>query len=143
MKNLFAIKKHSLSVDIALTLVRVVMGYAFVLHGWGKIQTPFSWMGPESPVPGVFQALAALSEFGGGIVLILGLLTTLSTFGLTCTMLVAAAMHKFVFGDPFVATGKGGGSYELAAIYLVLSVLLFVAGPGRFSADRTLFGNKN
>src|ERR1044071_3379761 len=63
---------------IGLLLIRLVVGSAFMLHGWGKIQHPFSWMGPESPVPGFFQLLAAISEFGGGLAWILGLLTPLA-----------------------------------------------------------------
>ena len=42
----------------ALLVLRVVVGTAFIIHGWQKIQTPFSWMGPQSPVPGLFQFLA-------------------------------------------------------------------------------------
>jgi len=57
-----------------LLLLRVVMGIAFLFHGWPKIQNPLGWMGPESPVPAIFQALAALAEFGGGMALIVGLL---------------------------------------------------------------------
>ena len=34
----------------ALLLLRLVVGAAFVFHGWGKIQTPFGWNPPESPI---------------------------------------------------------------------------------------------
>jgi putative oxidoreductase len=44
-------------------------------------------------------------------------------------------------GDPFVAAG-GGGSYELAAIYFCIALLLLAVGPGRVSIDRTLFGRR-
>lgn len=49
-------------------LVRLVMGVAFVLHGWPKIQNPFAWMNAMGGqgVPSFLQALAALAEFGGG-----------------------------------------------------------------------------
>ena len=33
---------------VGLLLVRLVAGAAFLLHGSGKIQTPFSWMPPEA-----------------------------------------------------------------------------------------------
>ncbi|NCO33530.1 MAG: DoxX family protein [Armatimonadetes bacterium CG2_30_59_28] len=122
----------------ALLAVRVVMGLAFVHHGFGQIGHPFSWMGPASPMPGILQALAALSEFGGGIALIVGLLTPFASLGLLCTMAVASWTH-FSRGDPFV--GKGP-SYELALVYLVISLLFLLMGPGRISLDAKIFGRE-
>ena len=137
----FAIRHQPVDVDLVLLLIRIICGYAFILHGWGKIQDPLNWMGNESPIPGVFQALAAISEFGGGIALILGLLTRLGALGIGCTMVVAIVMHRFVLGDPFVNL-EGGRSYEPASVYLLFALLLVILGPGRFSLDRTLFGVK-
>jgi putative oxidoreductase len=139
MKKYFKTRVDSVSVDAVLLFIRLIMGYAFILHGWGKIQAPMGWMGPDSPVPGIFQALAALSEFGGGIALILGLVTRLASLGMMFTMLVATIFHAFIMGDPFVSKG-GGGSYELAAVYFALSILFIVVGPGRFSLDKKIFG---
>jgi putative oxidoreductase len=96
-------------------------------------------MGPQGFAPGFFQALAALSEFGGGLAWILGFLTPLASFGITCTMAVAFWFHAFLRGDPFVAA-KGGPSFELAALYFAIALLLMAAGPGRLSLDRKLFG---
>ena len=93
-----------------------------------------------SPVLGILQLLAAVSEFGGGIALILGLLFNLAVIGMAITMAVAACMHAFVFGDPFVSTG--GSSYELALVYFSVLVVLFTTGPGKFSADAKIFGIK-
>lgn len=139
MKKFFVIKLHSPDMDVILLLLRVVFGYAFILHGWGKIQHPMDWM-PNSPVPGILQALAAIAEFGGGIAIILGFLTRLSGLGLAFTMLVAVYFHAVMLGHPFV-NSTGGGSFELALVYLVLSVLFIIAGPGRFSVDGKVFGH--
>lgn len=124
-------------VSVALLLVRLVMGIALVMHGWGKIQTPMSWMGPDAPVPGFLQFLAALSEFGGGIALLLGLLTSVAMLGLFCTMAVAVHMHAVIKGDPFV------GGYELALVYLILAVMFMLTGPGAFALDVKVFGHKS
>lgn len=121
-----------------LLLVRLVMGTAFILHGWGKVQNPTGWM-PNSGIPGVLQAAAAFSEFGGGIALILGLLTPAAATLLAITMAVAVKFH-FGQGDPFVAVG--GPSYELAAVYLAASLMFVLAGPGQFSLDAALFGKR-
>ncbi|MBN8555202.1 MAG: DoxX family protein [Deltaproteobacteria bacterium] len=142
ISKVLAARNHSFDMDLVLLIVRVIVGYAFIMHGWGKIQAATHWMGPDSPVPGFLQFLAALSEFGGGIALIVGLLTRLAALGLLCTMSVAVFMHAYIMGDPFVAMGPGGRSFELALIYLIISLLLLISGPGRFSLDRKVFGSK-
>jgi putative oxidoreductase len=121
---------------IGLLVLRVVAGLALMFHGYGKIQNPFGWMGPESWAPGFLQALAAVAEFGGGLALILGLLTPIACLGIMCVMLVAIFGVHVPKGDPFV--GKGG-SYELAALYFSIATALLCTGPGIFSVDAKLF----
>ena len=90
---------------LGLLVFRLVMGAAFILHGWPKIQNAFHWMDhmPDVPIPPPYlQALAALAEFGGGIGLILGLLTPLAALGIACNMVVAIAMVHVPQGHPFV-----------------------------------------
>ena len=137
-RKFFSVPERSTFPDIALLLIRVVAGLAFMMHGWGKIQNPFGWMGPDAFAPGIFQALAAISEFGGGLAWIIGLLTPLASVGIAATMSVAFFFHAVMKGDPFV--GNGGPSYELAALYFCVALLLIAVGPGRLSVDRQLFG---
>ena len=139
IKRFYTVSKHSTFADLALLLIRVVAGLAFTMHGWGKIQNPFGWMGPDGFAPGIFQALAAISEFGGGLAWILGLVTPLGSLGIAFTMAVAFSFHAFMRGDPFVSM-TGGPSFELAALYFSIALLLLAAGPGRFSLDKKLFG---
>jgi putative oxidoreductase len=129
--------------SLGILIVRVVAGVAFVLHGWGKIQNPMGWDDGKSGFAPALLALAALSEFGGGIAWILGFLTPLASFGIACTMGVATWLHAIKLGDPFVVTEPGKGSYEIAAVYLAISLLLLLAGPGKLSLDRLVFGEKS
>jgi putative oxidoreductase len=122
-------------------LLRVSVGAALMLHGWPKIQNATSWMGPEAPVPAAFQAVAAASEFGGGLLLIVGLFTPLAAFFVAATMATAAFMGHISQGDPFVSK-TGGRSWELAAVYFSAAVLLLLAGPGKLSLDYAIFGGK-
>ncbi len=120
---------------VGLLMLRVVAGAAFMFHGWMKIQNPFGWMGPDSGMPAVLQALAALSEFGGGLCWILGLLTPLASFGILCTMGVALSRH-IPHGDPFVGRPP---SFELALVYLSVAMLFLLRGPGVLSLDALVF----
>ena len=127
----------------ALLFLRLVVGSALMFHGWSKIQKPFEWMGTDSWAPGILQALAAFSEFGGGLALILGLLTPLACLGIACTMAVATTMVHLAKGDPFVAPrGWEGGSYELALVYFSVALAIMLVGPGKLSLDYLLFGRK-
>ncbi len=141
INELFQPINLSARVSAGLLLLRLVIGLAFIFHGYGKIQNPFGWMGPDAKVPGFFQMLAAVSEFGGGIAWMLGFVTPLASFGLACTMAVAVFFHAVVRGDPF-ASRPDGGAYEPAAVYFCVAVLFLLAGPGRFSLDRVVFGEK-
>lgn len=127
----------------AILLARAVIGIAFVLHGWPKMQNPTGWMNSigMSSVPGFLQALSAFAEFGGGIALILGLLTPIAALGIVFQMLGALFLVHLPHGDPFVA--MGGRSYELALVYLAFAALLAVVGPGRYSLDYYLFGRSH
>lgn len=118
--------------SLGLLVVRLIAGLAMMMHGWGKIQSPMSWMGPDSPVPGFLQFLAAISEFGGGLAWIIGLLVPFASLGIFFTMTVAVYIHAIIKGDPFVGQG---GSYELASIFWAISVLMMTAGAGKFSID--------
>ena len=122
---------------VGLLLLRVAMGAAFVLHGWPKVQHAFNWMGPDAPVPGALQALAALSEFGGGIALALGLLTPLAALGIACTMATAVGMVHL--HDPFVGA-PGRPSSEPAVVYLAAALMFLLVGPGALSLDALLAG---
>ena len=92
LKRYFTVPANPAFADVSLLLLRFVAGLAFMFHGWGKIQNPFGWLGPDAPVPGIFQALAALSEFGGGLAWIIGLLNPLASLGIAITMAVGLAL---------------------------------------------------
>jgi putative oxidoreductase len=143
LKRLLQPVPQSIFASAALFLVRLIAGAAFVFHGWGKIQTPFSWNLPESPIsiPGLFQFLAAISEFGGGIGWVLGLLSPLASLGIGCTMAVAVYFHSMITKDPFVNM-TGGPSYEPALVFLGIAVVILVLGPGKFSLDKKIFGER-
>lgn len=135
----FSPKSQDALTSFGLFAVRVVAGLALCFHGWPKMANISSWMQTD-PAPGYLQALAALSEFAGGIALAAGLMTPIAALGVLCTMAYAVNFH-FGKGDPFVANGPGG-SYELALVYAMVALCLLCAGPGKLSLDSALFGGK-
>ena len=121
---------------VGLLGLRLVAGSAMAMHGTSKIKNPFGWAGTDFPA--IAQAIAAVSEFFGGIALAAGLLTPVAALGVASTMAVAALSH-IQKGQPFV--GKGG-SYELAAIHGAIAVALALVGPGTLSLDHAIFGKR-
>jgi putative oxidoreductase len=123
---------------IGLLIIRIGFGIGLVEHGWMKIQHPFSWMGPAAPIPGWLLSLAALSEFGGGLAMIVGLLTPLAMLGILCTMGYAMLHVHFPKHQPYV-NPTGGPSFELAGHYFIVALGLLIGGPGALSVDAFLF----
>jgi putative oxidoreductase len=125
--------------DAGLFVLRVGIGICFIAHGWGKISNPGGWEGlggavgalgftPPAAVAKFFGFMAALSEFGGGICLILGFLFRPACMLLAATMAVALATH-LKKGDSF-------GGYSHALESLILFVSLVFIGPGKISLER-------
>src|SRR5262245_10775338 len=126
LNALFRPPSQTARASAGLLILRLFCGFAFMNHGWGKIQNPFGWMGPDAGVPGFFQFLAAISEFGGGLAWILGLLTPLAAFGIACTMATAAFTHLAILKQPLISTSPGP-SAELATAYLSVALGLLLA----------------
>ncbi|RPE12957.1 DoxX family protein [Chitinophaga lutea] len=140
---MFKVPAQSSAASTALLVLRIVVGIAFILHGWGKIQTPTNWVPPGGPITlsPLLQLLAAVSEFGGGILLAIGLFTPIAALAIGITMAVAVYFHAVIFKDPFVNM-TGGGAFELPLVYFSIMLLILFAGPGKISADYKFFGKR-
>jgi len=126
---------------IGLLILRLVAGYAMFLHGQPKMANPTGWMGADSSTPGFLQAIAAVSETVGGLALMAGFLTPLAALAIAGTMVGAFVLSLLPRGVPFVA-GPGQPSYELAALFLAMSVMFLLTGPGKLSVDGAVFRGK-
>ena len=122
------------SLNAALAALRIFVGLGISLgHGLGKIPVSDGFMGGVAklgfPVPGFFAWSAAISEFFGGILLALGLITRPSALFLSITMFVAAFLRHA--DDPF--SGK-----EKALLYMFVFFLFLLSGSGRYGIDHIL-----
>lgn len=128
--------------SFGLLALRLAVGAAFIIHGWGKVLHPTDWQhGMANPDPAPLQVMAALAEFGGGIALVLGLLTPLAALGIGVVMIVAIFKVLPPWQVPFV-NSPGKASSELNVVYIACMFVLIFIGPGRLSLDWLLVGRK-
>ena len=126
----------------ALPILRVGLGLILIPHGAQKFFGWFGGMGYEKFValfntlgyrPGVFWlTLVALTEFVGGILLVLGLFTRFAALALVIFMIVAV---HFTSGKGFFWS-QGGLEYSL--LILLVGLVFLIRGGGEYSLDRKL-----
>jgi putative oxidoreductase len=122
-------------VNAALLILRVVLGIVFIAHGGQKlfefglagVQGGFTQMG--IPLPAITAPLVSVLEFGGGIALILGVLTRPVALALALNMLGALFLVHWKAGF-FLAQG-----YEFVLVLFAGALALLIAGAGLYSVD--------
>jgi putative oxidoreductase len=118
-------------------IMRLVVGYVFMLTGWAKlnnlpqmIQNFTEW---GIPYPNILTPFASGVECFGGIMLILGLFTRIPAAMLVVVMVVAIKVAKWSDVDSLETLL---GFEEVT--YLAAFLWLAIAGPGAVSLDRLL-----
>lgn len=136
MKQLFSSQPFHIHL---ISLTRIFFGALIANHGLmffnGEAMQQMAGMFAEGgmPAPALLAYLAKGSEFFGGILLALGLLTRAAIIPLSITMIVATfAAHKgLIFGEG-----------EHAFLFLLVFITFFFTGAGKWSLDNLLFKNK-
>jgi putative oxidoreductase len=116
----------------AYALLRIVAGFMFCLHGAQKLM---GFLGGPQASMGSLMWLAGLIELLGGILIMLGLYTSIAAFIASGEMAVAYFMvhWKFHFDDRFFPMKNQG---ELAALYCFVFLYLAAMGDGRWSLNK-------
>jgi len=134
------------SVDLAALVVRGVLGFVFIAHGGQKL---FGWFGGGGvhgttaffrivgiPAADAFAYVVGVTEFFGGVLLVVGLLTFVAALGLLIDMAVAIATVSHAFS--FFSQTKVGYGWELNLTLMGLAAALLIMGPGAWSIDAAL-----
>ena len=130
-------------VNSGLLLLRVVVGLLFIGHacqkafGWFGGDGIQAWIGTVQKAgfqpPLIWAYLEIAAELGGGLLLVLGLLTPLAAamlIGDMCVAILKVHAPKGLWGQ------NGGFEYNLVLIALMIAIGLI--GAGRYSLDRHL-----
>ncbi|MBQ2034003.1 MAG: DoxX family protein [Alistipes sp.] len=133
LRFLFPYKVYPRSVDAMLLLLRLLFGCFMMWHGVSKIDN-FSVLVENFPNPiglgsRMSLYLAIFAEVICSAAVIVGAFYRLALIPLIFTMGVAVIV---------VHNGQSFAAKELALIFLVIFVLLFVMGAGRYSLDNMI-----
>lgn len=130
---LFPSKPDGTAISLLLLALRILFGGLLLIHGIQKFNN-FAEMSAVFPDPmgvgsRISLMLAIFGEIACSVGFILGALYRLALIPMIFTM----GMAFFIIHGNDVFAAK-----ELAFIYLIVFILMYIAGPGKFSIDRLI-----
>src|SRR5690348_7181457 len=129
--------------DPTLTILRVVLGIVFFAHGAQKALGWFGGFGFKGTmgffthqlgIPAPLAFLAIVTEFLGGLGLIIGLLSRIAALGIGVEMAIVIFMihHRFGFFMNWTGQQKGEG-YEYHLLIIAACLAILIRGSGLLS----------
>lgn len=120
--------------NFAPLALRIVLGVSFISHGYPKLKNRtevIQWFDAQGIKPAAFWWLVVfVTEFFGGIALVLGAFVPVVAALLMINMLVA--MGKVKWGKVGFSREEG---WELDLAYFVMALSLVLLGAGAYSID--------
>jgi putative oxidoreductase len=130
-----------------LLIGRVVLGVVFIAHGYQKLFVA----GPDQvagflanlgiPAPGFFAWVLSLTEFFGGIAVLIGLFTRYAALGLAIAMTVSTLTAKLNVGL-IALPGVPVPGFELDLSLLALALVVLLSGPGKLSLEKMILAKE-
>lgn len=121
--------------NLSETVLRMFSGIALITHGWPKIQDPLARVEVVESLgfyPGViWSAMLSGTEFFGGILIAIGLLTRPAAVAALIVLLVAGWYH-------WITQGQGYSGAEKALLWAAIMLFFAIRGGNRHSVDALL-----
>lgn len=125
--------------EAGISVIRIIVGLFMVYHGWEVFDsetmkgytTQDAFKNYSHPLPMIY--MGKTSELTGGLLLTFGFLTRLGCVILMLTMLYISF---------FVGHGKIWYEDQHPFLFVLLALIFFFTGPGKWSVDYVMF-NKN
>jgi putative oxidoreductase len=113
-------------------ILRIALGVSMIVHGYEKVIPHGALHGFETYVhslgiPAWLGIVSAYTEFVGGILILMGLLTRLAALFIAINMLVALIT---------VGIHQGFGIYNYIFALLAIAVMLVFYGPGALAVNK-------
>jgi putative oxidoreductase len=131
--------------DLAVLLIRLVLGLVFFVHGAQKV---FGWFGgpglkgfagylTSQGMPAVIPYLVSFGELAAGLGLVAGLLTRIAAAGMALEMFgtVFLVHWKNGFLMNWNAEAGRGEGFEYSLTLAVACLAIAIAGAGAYSLD--------
>ena len=134
MKKILSVNKTSNAIDLGLLIARVMIAALMLTHGIPKLQMllsgePVKFLPVMGMSPELSLVLTVFAEVICSIFILVGFATRLAAIPLIITMLIAAlVIHG---ADPIAMK-------EPALHYLLVYIVLLLAGSGKYSVDYLL-----
>ena len=125
----------NLAYSVLLIILRVFFGILFLIHGYDKLMSHASlanlFADPFGIGPTLSFWMVIFAEIVCSFALIFGLLQRIALIPMIFTMCTAFFI---------VHSADAFATKELAFIYLIVFVILYITGPGKYSFDATIGG---
>ena len=118
---------------LTLATIMIAHGSQKVFGGMPRFQSIVSCIG----FPAWMAYLSAAAEFGGGILVLVGVLTRFAALAITIDLVVAIVKVHAKAG----LRGPGGFEFPLAVVSIAFALIFFGAGP--ISVDSIFGGHPN
>ena len=150
VRDLVALQENYYVRSVVLFLARLALAAVFMYHGAGKLFNFRNQGGIAGatgffqfegiPAPHLFAYVAGITEFFGGLLLLVGLAVPLAGIALTIDMLLALSISSVNTGmlDKVMPGGIVSDGMQINFALGAAALLLAALGGGRFSIDYPL-----